>query len=50
MQAYLSGVKISCIGPITQRAAIELNLRVDTVANEYTADGLVEAILEGFTD
>ncbi|MBU0701417.1 uroporphyrinogen-III C-methyltransferase [bacterium] len=45
MQAYLSGVRIACIGPITQRAAIELNLRVDTVANEYTADGLIEAIL-----
>jgi len=47
IQAYLSGVKIACIGPITQKAAVELNLRVDMVAKEYTADGLVEAILEG---
>ncbi|MDI6782351.1 MAG: uroporphyrinogen-III C-methyltransferase [bacterium] len=48
MQPYLSGVKIACIGPITQRAAIELNLKVDMVAKEYTMDGVTEAILEAF--
>ncbi|MFH1898731.1 MAG: uroporphyrinogen-III C-methyltransferase [Candidatus Desantisbacteria bacterium] len=47
IQQYLSGVKIACIGPITQRAAVGLNLRVDMVAREYTADGLLEAILGG---
>ncbi|MEK7812915.1 MAG: uroporphyrinogen-III C-methyltransferase [Candidatus Desantisbacteria bacterium] len=48
MQPYLSGVRIFCIGPITQRAAMDFNLKVDMVANKYTMDGLVEAILEAF--
>lgn len=50
MQPHISGVKIACIGPITQKAAIGLNLRVDMVAREYTADGLVDAILGGIKD
>lgn len=48
MQSYLSNVKIFCIGPITQRAAVKLNLKVDMVAKEYTMDGLAETILEEF--
>ncbi len=48
MQPYLSGVKIACVGPITQRAAMELNLKTDIIAREYTMNGLVAAILEAF--
>ena len=36
---------IVCIGPITAATAHELGLRVDVVAEEYTIDGLMEAIL-----
>jgi uroporphyrinogen III methyltransferase/synthase len=48
MQPYISGVRIACIGPITQRAAIDLKLKVDMVAKEYTMDGLIKVILEEF--
>ena len=36
---------IVCIGPITAATAHELGIRVDVVAEEYTIDGLMEAIL-----
>ncbi len=37
---------IACIGPITAQTAEELGLRVDVVAKEHTAPGLVQAIIE----
>ncbi len=35
---------VTCIGPITAATARELGLRVDIIAQEYTARGLVEAL------
>jgi uroporphyrinogen-III synthase len=35
---------IACIGPVTADTAHELGLRVDIVAEEYTIDGLLEAL------
>lgn len=35
---------IACIGPITAEAAAGLGYRVDVVAEEFTAEGLVEAL------
>jgi uroporphyrinogen III methyltransferase/synthase len=37
---------VACIGPITAEAARELGLRVDVVADDFTVDGLIDA-LEG---
>ncbi len=37
--------RIACIGPITAQAARELGLRVDIIAQEYTARGLVDALV-----
>ena len=33
-----------CIGPITAATAHELGFHVDVVADEYTIDGLIEAL------
>ncbi len=41
------GVRIACIGPVTAEAALAHGLRPDWVAGEYTAGGLVAAIVEG---
>jgi uroporphyrinogen-III synthase len=35
---------MACIGPVTAATAHELGLRVDVVAEEYTVDGLLEAL------
>ncbi|MCK8824446.1 uroporphyrinogen-III C-methyltransferase [Fuchsiella alkaliacetigena] len=45
-QQLLEEVKIACIGPITAATARDLDLEVDVVAEEYTIEGLVEAILD----
>ncbi len=37
---------IACIGPITAQTARELGLHVDVVAQEYTVEGLVTALVE----
>ncbi|MBV9232254.1 MAG: uroporphyrinogen-III synthase [Chloroflexi bacterium] len=37
---------IACIGPITSQTARELGLHVDIEAQEFTIDGLVEAIIQ----
>ncbi|KXS44737.1 MULTISPECIES: uroporphyrinogen-III C-methyltransferase [unclassified Candidatus Frackibacter] len=42
----LSETTIACIGPITAKTAKELGLEVDIVADEYTINGLVEALLQ----
>ena len=41
----LEGITVACIGPITARTARELGIRVDVVAEEYTIEGLVRAIV-----
>jgi uroporphyrinogen-III synthase len=40
-----STVLIACIGPITAQTAQELGLKVDIIASEYTARGLVDALV-----
>lgn len=40
----LKGVKLVSIGPITSEAARDLGLTIDIEAEEYTIDGLVEAL------
>jgi uroporphyrinogen III methyltransferase / synthase len=42
----LAGVKIASIGPVTTASAKKLGLEVTVEAHTYTADGLLEAILE----
>jgi len=37
-------VTVACIGPVTAETARGLGLKVDIVAEEYTIDGLVEAL------
>jgi uroporphyrinogen-III synthase len=39
-----SGKQVACIGPVTAEAAREAGLPVDVVADDYTADGLLEAL------
>ncbi|MBI2841787.1 MAG: uroporphyrinogen-III C-methyltransferase, partial [Armatimonadetes bacterium] len=39
-------VTVACIGPITAKTAQELGLEPDIVAEDYTIDGLVEAVLK----
>lgn len=41
----LEGVTVACIGPITARTARELGIKVDVVAEEYTIEGLIKAIV-----
>jgi hydroxymethylbilane synthase len=43
--ALLGGALVACIGPITAATVTEAGLRVDIIAAEYTATGLVEAIV-----
>jgi len=45
--ALPDSVAIACIGPITAETARELGLRVDMVADKYTIQGLVRAIIAG---
>ena len=40
-----SGMEVACIGPVTADAARRAGLRVDIIADEYTARGLLEAIV-----
>ncbi len=47
--SLLKGAVIACIGPITAETAHSLGLAVDVVATKYTADGLVDALLEYFS-
>jgi len=41
------GVKVACIGPITAQTAEECGLKPDVVADEYTIEGLVAALVAG---
>jgi uroporphyrinogen III methyltransferase/synthase len=44
----LKPTTVACIGPVTAATAAELGLRVDIVAEESTAPGLVEAMLRAY--
>lgn len=44
--ASLERTRVACIGPVTAAAARSLGIRVDLEAAEYTASGLVDALLE----
>ncbi|MDI6794245.1 MAG: uroporphyrinogen-III C-methyltransferase [bacterium] len=48
LTGLLKGVKVACIGPITESKARKLGLRVDIAAPEYTISGLTEAIIDYF--
>lgn len=43
---WLDRVHIACIGPITAQTAQKLGLQVNVVAQEYTIDGLLDALLK----
>ncbi len=45
----LKGAVIACIGPITAETAHSLGLAVAVVATKYTANGLLDALVEYFT-
>jgi uroporphyrinogen III methyltransferase/synthase len=49
MKRLLAGAAVACIGPITQRTAEEVGIRVDVVPRDYTIPGLTQAIVEYFT-
>ena len=42
--ALLLGKTVACIGPITAHTAREAGIRVDVVADEFTVDGLMQAL------
>jgi len=44
-QQDLNRAQIACVGPTTAAEAARLGIRVDILAEEYTVDGLVEALL-----
>jgi uroporphyrinogen III methyltransferase/synthase len=41
----LRTVRVACIGPITAKTAMDAGLSPDVVANPYTIDGLVDALV-----
>ncbi len=43
------GAIVACIGPVTAQTTREAGLPVDVVANEYTTDGLVAALVDYFS-
>jgi uroporphyrinogen III methyltransferase/synthase len=44
LAGLLARSRVACIGPVTAATAAALGVRVDLVAEEYTIDGLLEAI------
>lgn len=46
--SLLAKTAVACIGPITEKTAREMGIRVDVVAQEYTIPGLTRAIVEYF--
>lgn len=46
LKGILDKTSIACIGPVTSKTVKELGLSADIVAEKYTIDGLVEAILK----
>jgi uroporphyrinogen III methyltransferase/synthase len=47
-ESLIEGVTVASIGPITADTARELGFKVDIMAQDYTIDGLCEAILEHY--
>jgi uroporphyrinogen-III synthase len=47
-RTLLNVAAVVCIGPITAATASEQGLRVDAVAQEYTAEGLVDTLIKWF--
>jgi uroporphyrinogen-III synthase len=47
-RSLIQTTAVVCIGPITAATASEQGLRVDAIAREYTAEGLVAALAEWF--
>ena len=46
----LDAVTVACIGPVTAKAAMELNIRVDVVASKHTVEGLIDALASHFVN
>ncbi len=46
LKSMLQKVMVACIGPITASTAQDLGLKVDVIAEEYTIEGLIKAILK----
>jgi uroporphyrinogen III methyltransferase/synthase len=47
--ALIGRARVACIGPVTTQTAIEMGLPVEIQAKEYTIDGLLQAILEYYS-
>jgi len=47
---FCKAVAVACIGPITKGTAESNKIRVDVLAKEYTVSGLIEAIVEYFSN
>ncbi|HXC26175.1 MAG TPA: hydroxymethylbilane synthase [Gemmatimonadaceae bacterium] len=47
-RAGLANAHIACIGPITAAAARDAGFQVDILADEYTTDGVVQALVHYF--
>lgn len=48
LRQLLGHTTVACIGPITQKTAEDLGIRVDVAAQDYTIPGLTQAIVEYF--
>ena len=46
--SLIEKMTVACIGPVTADTAAELGIKADIVAEEYTIDGLVKAIVQYF--
>ncbi|MDI6821292.1 MAG: uroporphyrinogen-III synthase [Actinomycetota bacterium] len=46
LKSMLQKVMVACIGPITASTTQDLGLKVDVIAEEYTIEGLIKAILK----
>ncbi|GGA41044.1 uroporphyrinogen III methyltransferase [Kroppenstedtia guangzhouensis] len=44
-KSLLDGVRVVCIGPITAQTAEQYGVKVDAIAETYTVDGLIDAII-----
>lgn len=50
LKKFCKSVAVACIGPITKGTAESNKVRVDVLAKEYTVSGLIEAIVEYFSN
>ena len=50
LRKFCNAVAVACIGPITKGTAESNRIRVDVLAQEYTVSGLIEAIVEYFSN